>query len=321
MKNRAPYVLAGVPVLGCESCEFLCSDERYLTAHITVEHEKDIDRSNDESSASHDNYVKAVKNALQNGSRKKREIEAAIASTSKTLGYLYAALLSDATGGSIEDATKIMERVMPSSTGTVETNGSSPIRPASPEQTESGQNRISNLISPPETSRKRKISIGTSSEETTSLNLNDVGTGQAETGQTGATFNTGINRIGPSTLTGLTDMERAHAIIETIKRARLAQQEKNGPDDEEDEPVIVQPTGPPGEATSLPGIGNCDEFNDGSKQLDSDDEIIEIPIDEPDHQNGFITSHSAFKSTQNPALHQLLNHTSQNQQHRNINQR
>ena len=292
MKNRAPYILAGVPVLGCESCQFLCSDERYLKAHNVVEHKKEPD----DPPAPHENaaYIEAVRTALTAGTRKKKEIEAAIEATSKTLGHLYAALLANNNAGTFDAATEIMDRVIPN----VESeNTPSPGTPATPE---TSRCRITSLISPPDNqlSRKRKVSIETSnSEEATSLNLN-------ETGEPVQTSFVGLSRLNQSTpLSGLSDMERAQAIIDTIKRARLVQQKD---ETDEEDPVIVQPTGPP-----LESVIAASTSDEGKAASDSGDEIIEIPIDEPDNiPNGF--NQTPFNNNQNPALHHLLNHTSNN---------
>lgn len=79
--NRAPFVLQGVPILSCDRCQFFCSDERYLMAHMSVEHgenEKSVPK------VAPGEVDDAVKQAIKAPPRR-REIESAIESTSKTL--------------------------------------------------------------------------------------------------------------------------------------------------------------------------------------------------------------------------------------------
>ena len=313
MKDRAPYILAGVPVLECKSCTFLCSDESYLTVHNMVEHSSEPSEnseSRDEKSPekiSQENLLAAIK-ALKS-TRRKKEIEQAIESTSKTLSLLYTALLQD-NAQNVEEASKLISNpVSGTISPSLEINHND--SPEIPRSTPFSGLPIPGPVSPPDSeksqSRKRKMS-----EETTSLNLSE-GT-PAFTPQTTVTPAFGGFSSFQANIAGMNQMERARAIIETIKKARLNQAENL--DDDEEEPVVVQPTGPPGfgPEPSDPGSVNTgpNTSTDNDVKNDSDaDEIIEIPIDESEPAPSMPSIFPA--SFRNPAgLHNLINSAKNN---------
>lgn len=316
MKDRAPYILAGVPVLECKSCTFLCSDESYLTVHTMVEHACDGKNTDAESrdqkpnveKISQENLLAAIK-ALKS-TRRKQEIEQAIESTSKTLGFLYAALLQDNAQNVDEAAKLIANPVSGQISPSLEV-----ARNGSPEAPRTGflgagipVSISAGSVSPPDSeksqSRKRKMS-----EETTSLNLSEGAPAFTPTPAFSGFSNFQAN------IAGMNQMERARAIIETIKKARLNQTENPGSDEEE--PVVVQPTGPPGFGPEVSGPEsvntrpNTSTDTDVKNNTDSDaDEIIEIPIDESEPAQ---TMPSIFPTSfRSPGLHNLINSAQKN---------
>jgi hypothetical protein len=296
MKNRAPYVLAGVAVLTCDDCNFLCSDARYLAAHNSVEHQTvpenpdELANGDSKITAQNEEFIRNIKQVLKNSADKKREIESAIESTSKTLGSLYAALLSDS-ANTVDEATKIIERVTPLGSGENSEAITSESVPVVSPTNITPHYKIA--LSPPETTRKRKLSIE-HSDEMTSLNLNET----EPTGHLNLPVFNGMNRFGAN----LSDMERAQAIIETIKRARLGQQDRIE-EDEDEEDVVVQP-GPPVDPLSEQGSNNTQ-----NNVCESDsDEIIEIPIDESD-DSGLVGMNTTPMFNPKNGLHHLINQT------------
>ena len=297
--------------MGCESCDFLCSDERYLLAHMSIEHQQHDD------SEDNDQLVNAVKDQIKKGNRKKSEIEAAITATSKTLQHLYAALMINSTPSNVDEAEKIMDQVNAADQPTSTTNETSPVRSMTPEAPRSAAcqpvlARLNNLISPNSAepmselnraaSRKRKMSV---EDESTSLNLSDE---PSSHGTVGATVFPGLSRFPSTNLGGMIDTQ---AILETIKRVRLRARSDRVDEDDEEEQVVVQPR-EPGETTTpattpaqLPKPNGPTSSSHESNKTESEDEIIEIPIDEADYANGLLQN-STF-SNPNPALHQLLN--------------
>ena len=58
--KKGVFVLSGVPVLFCESCQFFCSDARYLKVHNVIDHAEVLKEFNPEESNTGKNIESAI---------------------------------------------------------------------------------------------------------------------------------------------------------------------------------------------------------------------------------------------------------------------